>query len=310
MSDDEFDNIPDDFADIEGVDWAQILAGPSGSTTSTETEEHIPSIPPRPRSANSSTDYFEDDYDDLDPSLLAELDRIEEEITAAPQHPHFMGGGADTQKKRKDVAADSQSGEEIPNKGKAKANVMQRIISAYEDEITCPICCDLYVFAHISNPCGHSFCDSCGREWHLKNDSCPVCRTYLNRTSPMIPNITIDNVVEKHIQALALSGDRDWEPGGFKAKEWYKRKLTRRNSARERENIIKSPAILEARTFIRDVIDLTGVFDQPPNWFLVEDNLETDPTYEEPGDNELIPRPIRRRRQRRRAAGPTVVNLE
>ena len=40
----------------------------------------------------------------------------------------------------------------------------------------------------------------------------------------MIPNITIDNVVEKHIQALALSGDQDWEPGGFKAEEWYKRK--------------------------------------------------------------------------------------
>lgn len=40
----------------------------------------------------------------------------------------------------------------------------------------------------------------------------------------MIPNITIDNVVEKHIQALALSGDKYWEPGGLKAKEWHKRK--------------------------------------------------------------------------------------
>ena len=40
----------------------------------------------------------------------------------------------------------------------------------------------------------------------------------------MIPNITVDNVVEKHIQALALSGDQGWEPGGLKAEEWHKRK--------------------------------------------------------------------------------------
>jgi len=88
MSEDEFDNMPDDFADIEGVDWAQILAGPSA-----ELPETIPSIPAHPGSSDSSTDYFEDNYDDLDPSLLAELDRIEEEFTGAPQHPHFVGRG-------------------------------------------------------------------------------------------------------------------------------------------------------------------------------------------------------------------------
>lgn len=40
----------------------------------------------------------------------------------------------------------------------------------------------------------------------------------------MIPNIAVDNVVEKHIQALVLSGDQDWVPGGLKAEEWDKRK--------------------------------------------------------------------------------------
>ena len=40
----------------------------------------------------------------------------------------------------------------------------------------------------------------------------------------MIPNIAVDNVVEKHIQALILSGDQDWVPGGLKAEEWHKRK--------------------------------------------------------------------------------------
>jgi hypothetical protein len=40
----------------------------------------------------------------------------------------------------------------------------------------------------------------------------------------MIPNIVVDNIVEKHIQALALSGDQDWVPGGLKAEDWHKRK--------------------------------------------------------------------------------------
>lgn len=88
---------------------------------------------------------------------------------------------------------------------------------------------------------------------------------------------------------------------------------TWRNSARDRE---KSSAAYRTRTYIPSVIDLTAIhaLDQQPNWFRIEDNLlvpieddlETDPTYQ---DTELIPRPIRRRRQRRRATpGTTMVN--
>ena len=100
MSDDEFNNIPDDFADIPDVDWARILAEPSSSDLpSTEEQQYsdlrdvitIPSTPARPASSRSSTDYFEDDYDNLDPSLLAELDRMEEELTEAPQYPTVRG---------------------------------------------------------------------------------------------------------------------------------------------------------------------------------------------------------------------------
>lgn len=94
MSADEFDNMPDDFADISGVDWARILAGPSTSANSTSAEDQIsdlpgtgegipiPSIPTvtLPSSSSSSMDNFEDAYDDFDPSILAELDRIEEEL--------------------------------------------------------------------------------------------------------------------------------------------------------------------------------------------------------------------------------------
>ena len=40
----------------------------------------------------------------------------------------------------------------------------------------------------------------------------------------MIPNIAVDNIVEKHTQALALTGDQAWMPGGYKAEELHKRK--------------------------------------------------------------------------------------
>lgn len=40
----------------------------------------------------------------------------------------------------------------------------------------------------------------------------------------MIPNITIDNIVEKHVKALAMTNKKDWAPGGVKHKEWTKRK--------------------------------------------------------------------------------------
>lgn len=92
MFEDEFDNLPDDFADISGVDWARILAGPS--TTPTSAEEQHPVLPrtgehiPIPASSHSSTDYYL--QDDFDPSLLAELDRIEGELA---ETSNLISGG-------------------------------------------------------------------------------------------------------------------------------------------------------------------------------------------------------------------------
>lgn len=40
----------------------------------------------------------------------------------------------------------------------------------------------------------------------------------------MIPNISMNNTVEKHVQALALSGIQEWQPGGQKYEDWTARK--------------------------------------------------------------------------------------
>lgn len=89
MSDNEFDNIPDDFADVHGVDWVQIL-GSSASThpmasthLGSEPAETLPEQPSAMSSDQSepsdSSLYFSDD-DNMDTAFLAELDRLEETL--------------------------------------------------------------------------------------------------------------------------------------------------------------------------------------------------------------------------------------
>ncbi|KAF9472472.1 hypothetical protein BDN70DRAFT_886949 [Pholiota conissans] len=90
MSHNEFDDLPDDFADIHDVDWAQILGPtpPSTATTQAPASTHpgpepsaplnSPAMPSIPES-NDSSMYFSDDME-MDTAFLAELDRLEETL--------------------------------------------------------------------------------------------------------------------------------------------------------------------------------------------------------------------------------------
>ena len=86
MSDDEFDNIPDPFADVQGVDWAGLLAGPSAASQThpsqapAAAETNQADLPRGPNDSTSSSHYFSDS-EDLDASFLAELARVEERVT-------------------------------------------------------------------------------------------------------------------------------------------------------------------------------------------------------------------------------------
>jgi hypothetical protein len=52
-----------------------------------------------------------------------------------------------------------------------------------------------------------------------KKKGCPCCRQTFDKSVPMVPNIAIDNTVEKHIKALAISGATEWESEGRKYAE-------------------------------------------------------------------------------------------
>lgn len=87
MSDDEYDNIPDDFAELEGVDWTRILSGSPPSLDSNVSIQGISALATaRSPSADSSTHYSCDD-DELGPSFFAELDSLEKTLTQNQSEP-------------------------------------------------------------------------------------------------------------------------------------------------------------------------------------------------------------------------------
>lgn len=104
---------------------------------------------------------------------------------------------------------------------------VRQMLDRIEDELTCPICTDLFAAAHLANPCGHSCCGSCLQSWISKNKrkpSCPVCRSILDLYAPMIPNFSVDSAVARHVDELALQGIEEWEAGGLNRLAWDKRK--------------------------------------------------------------------------------------
>ncbi|KAF8898403.1 hypothetical protein BD779DRAFT_1483713 [Infundibulicybe gibba] len=134
----------------------------------------------------------------------------------------------------------SESTSPISKKKEAKRPIE---LEAYEEELTCPMYGDFVAVAHSSNPCGHSFCGDCSWEWVMgkKSDRCPICRTKLCKTNPMIPNVVVDKLVDKHIQLLG-SYDDDWTPTGHSHKEWRARIEHWRSRAPERAKVLKPPA--------------------------------------------------------------------
>ncbi|KAE9410742.1 hypothetical protein BT96DRAFT_804765, partial [Gymnopus androsaceus JB14] len=82
------------------------------------------------------------------------------------------------------------------------------------------------VAAHLVNSCGHTLCGSCGYQWIVEKhrNTCPVCRTECHVLTPLIPNITVDNLVQTHLSVRASLGDEGWKVGGLKLVEWQARK--------------------------------------------------------------------------------------
>ncbi|KAF8624852.1 hypothetical protein AX15_005732 [Amanita polypyramis BW_CC] len=278
----ELDNIQDDIADLAGVDWDQFFSPTDGQRITT-------TLPGPPSSESLFDDFPDNFFDPATLAEIDELerrtliqghdsvqsrDRVTSTAQAGPynamqneplsdaQTSRYFGNRncateficdrcdkKDSPRKRRrpsspDTLTPTKRTKMIHgNKGQAPS------VEDLEEEFTCPICCDILAATHAANPCGHSFCGSCGERWIAKktNDRCPICRTTLTGDIPMIPNIAMDNVIEKYIQILGARGLTEWTGGGERFEEWISRKeawkqenLKRKNAA---AHVQKYPAV-------------------------------------------------------------------
>ncbi|XP_026214072.1 E3 ubiquitin-protein ligase TRIM39 [Anabas testudineus] len=78
------------------------------------------------------------------------------------------------------------------------------IMSLPEEDLTCPVCCDIFTDPVLLS-CSHSFCRGClKRCWDSGLRECPVCRKRASKSSPPC-NLALKNVCEALLQVRRQS---------------------------------------------------------------------------------------------------------
>nr|GAT49720.1 RING finger protein 8 [Mycena chlorophos] len=210
---DEFDELPDEWAGRD-IDWDTLLGAPQS-----------PQLP---------------DYEPLDASVLAQLDILDGTVlppSSVTTNPCTASTPSSSLKRRRSGSEATDNIRQTPSKKKRKSS-LARALGGFEEELNCPICCDLLVAAQLLNPCGHSMCGDCARQWTAvkMKTTCPLCRTALS-PKPMAPNIVLDKLVDVYIETLAVE-DTGWQTGGNELVEFTKRRIKWRDAERERLSVV------------------------------------------------------------------------
>lgn len=72
------------------------------------------------------------------------------------------------------------------------------------EELECGICSHVLGCPQTLVPCGHSFCGPCAWEWIKthRNSTCPHCRVQVHETVGLVPNILLDQIIDRKLNAL------------------------------------------------------------------------------------------------------------
>ncbi|XP_011663644.2 uncharacterized protein LOC105438031 [Strongylocentrotus purpuratus] len=75
------------------------------------------------------------------------------------------------------------------------------------ENLTCPLCLDIFDEAAILTSCGHTFCRKCLKNYDLSHQDldhmiCPLCRKitklFANRVDDLLTNVTVNGLVDNH----------------------------------------------------------------------------------------------------------------
>jgi len=79
------------------------------------------------------------------------------------------------------------------------------------EELECGICSNILGAPQALVPCGHTFCGSCAWQWIRKgkNNTCPHCRVEVIDATPLVPNIVVDQIIERKLKLLPKGEHRD-----------------------------------------------------------------------------------------------------
>jgi hypothetical protein len=81
-----------------------------------------------------------------------------------------------------------------------------------------------------------------------RSPTCPICRAKLSRKAPLLPNITVDSVVSRHVAALAAAGIDGWAgPAAARHIEWTSRCAKARAAATARTAAAAAAAATKAQ---------------------------------------------------------------
>ncbi|CAH7684106.1 hypothetical protein BY996DRAFT_6421309 [Phakopsora pachyrhizi] len=80
---------------------------------------------------------------------------------------------------------------------KLSAVMVESVVIDLEDELSCPICCELFI-APVNFSCGHSFCGCCAQQWLEKENVCPTCRQEPSSSPSRV--YALESILHKYFQ--------------------------------------------------------------------------------------------------------------
>ena len=82
---------------------------------------------------------------------------------------------------------------------KAEEDARKTVVEQMEDEFTCIVCQELFVFA-TTLACSHSFCEHCLFSWMAKKSNCPMCRQRVK--GEPVRSIVLDNAIGRMVESM------------------------------------------------------------------------------------------------------------